>query len=110
MAGKFELIAKKDKFRFNLKAGNGQIVLSSESYNSAAAAKNGIESVRKNAADDSAFDRRTAKDGSPYFVLVAKNKEIIGKSEMYTSKAAMENGIKSVKSNAPDAPVVDVAE
>jgi hypothetical protein len=110
MAGKFELISKKGKFRFNLKAGNGQIVLSSETYNAAASAKNGIESVRKNSANDAAFDRRTAKDGSPYFVLMARNKEIIGKSEMYTSKAAMENGIKSVRTNAPDAVVIEVEE
>ena len=52
MAGKFELFTDKGgKFRFNLKAGNGQIIASSEAYESKAAALNGIESVRKNAPD-----------------------------------------------------------
>ncbi|MBT8223335.1 MAG: YegP family protein, partial [Eudoraea sp.] len=59
--GKFEI--KKDKagkFRFNLKAGNGQVILSSEAYNSKSACDNGIDSVRKNSADDGRFERKTA--------------------------------------------------
>lgn len=52
MAGKFELFTDKaGKFRFNLKAGNGQVIASSEAYESKKAALNGIESVRKNAPD-----------------------------------------------------------
>lgn len=52
MAGKFELYTDKaGKFRFRLKAGNGEIIASSEAHNSKASAQNGIESVRKNAAD-----------------------------------------------------------
>ena len=45
--------------------------------------------------------------GDPYFVLKAANHEIIGKSEMYSSTSAMENGIESVKKNGPDSEVVD---
>lgn len=108
MAGYFELLKNAaGAFRFNLKAGNHEVILSSESYTSKAAAQGGIESVKKNAADDARYDRRTAKDGSRYFVLLAANKEIIGKSEMYSSAAAMENGIQSVTKNAPPAAVKD---
>ena len=61
MAGKFELnTAANGKFFFNLKASNGQIILSSETYESKASAQNGIESVKKNAVDDARYDRRTA--------------------------------------------------
>ncbi len=110
MAGKFEIKAgKTGKFRFNLKASNGQVILTSEAYDARAAAVRGIESVRKNSANDKRFERKTAKDGSAYFVLKAANGEPIGKSEMYKSTASMENGIASVGKNAPDAPVVDAA-
>jgi len=108
MAGTFVIEAgKTGKIRFNLRAGNHQVILSSETYDTKASAQNGIESVRKNATDDSRYQRKTAKDGSAYFVLKAKNGETIGKSEMYTSTSGMENGIKSVAANAPTATVVD---
>ncbi|MFS4446731.1 YegP family protein [Maribacter sp. 2307UL18-2] len=106
--GKFEI--KKDKsgqFRFNLKAGNGQVILSSEAYKTKSSCDNGIESVRKNSQDDGKYDRKTAKDGSPYFNLKASNGQVIGSSEMYSGTSAMENGITSVKKNAPDASVTD---
>ena len=108
MAGKFELKpTKNDGFMFNLKAGNGQIILTSEIYNTKAAALNGIESVKKNAPDDGRFERRESKNGEPYFVLKAGNGQEIGRSEMYSSASAMENGIESVQKNAPDADVVE---
>jgi len=106
--GKFEVKKdNSDQFRFNLKAGNGQVILSSEAYTTKAACDNGIESVRKNSQDDGRFDRLTAKNGSPYFNLKAGNGQIIGTSEMYSGTDAMENGIASVKKNAPDATVED---
>ena len=108
MAGTFSLeVGASGKYRFNLKAGNNQVILSSEQYDTKSAAQNGIESVRANAADDARYERKVAKNNSPYFVLKAKNGETIGKSEMYTSPSAMENGITSVKTNAPDAKIVD---
>jgi len=108
MAGTFVVeVGKTGKVRFNLRAGNQQVILTSETYDAKAAANQGIESVRKNATVEARFERKTAKDGSPYFVLKAKNGEIIGKSEMYSSSAGRENGIKSVAANAPDAKVVD---
>ena len=108
MPGKFELkTAKTGKVRFNLKASNGQIILTSESYETRKAAEKGIESVRKNSQTDKRFERKTAKDGSAYFVLKASNGESIGKSEMYKSASSMENGIASVAKNAPDSLVAE---
>ena len=105
MAGKFELkVSDSGKYHFNLKAGNGQIILSSEMYESKSAATNGIASVQKNAPDDGRYERKTSSNGKPFFTLKAGNGEVIGKSEMYESASAMENGIESVKSNAPGAP------
>ena len=107
--GKFEIKSTASgKFMFNLKAGNGQVILTSEQYNSKAACENGVESVKTNAADDARFERKEAKDGSPYFNLKATNGQVIGKSEMYSSASAMENGISSVKKNAPDASVEEL--
>lgn len=110
MAGYFELKpAAGGKFSFNLKAANHQVILTSEVYTGKAAAEGGIASVKKNSTDDSRFERKTAKDGSAYFVLTATNGQTIGKSEMYSSASAMENGIASVKTNAPTASVKDLA-
>lgn len=108
MSGKFVLAdAASGRFRFNLKAANGQIVLTSQAYASKPGALNGIESVKKNAPMDERYERRTAKDGSPYFVLMAANAQEIGRSQMYSSPTSMENGVESVKTNAPDAQIVD---
>ena len=109
MAGKFELKkSTNDKFYFTLKAGNGEPILGSEMYEAKASASGGIESVRKNAPLDERYVRKESGRGEPFFVLRAGNNEPLGKSEMYSSTSAMENGIESVKKNAPDAPVVDL--
>jgi uncharacterized protein len=109
MAGYFELkSAANSQFMFNLKAGNHEVILTSELYTTKAAAENGITSVKTHATNDSNFQRKTAKDGSPYFVLVATNGQTIGKSEMYSAMAASENGIKSVMANAPTAPIKEL--
>jgi uncharacterized protein YegP (UPF0339 family) len=106
--GKFVITKRKnDEFQFNLKAGNGQTILASEGYTTRAACENGIESVKKNSQDDGRYDRLEAKNGKPYFNLKAGNGQIIGSSEMYESVASRENGIESVKKNAPDATVDD---
>ncbi|MFN3232759.1 MAG: YegP family protein [Alphaproteobacteria bacterium] len=108
MAGKFELYKDKaGEFRFRLKAGNGQIILASEGYKQKASAKNGIESVRKNSADDSKFERKETKAGNFRFNLLAGNKQVIGTSESYKSASSRDNGIASVAKNAPDAAVDD---
>ncbi|MEM7576397.1 MAG: YegP family protein [Planctomycetota bacterium] len=52
MAGKFEMYTDKaGKYRFRLKAGNGQVIAVGEAYESKAACENGIESIKKNAPD-----------------------------------------------------------
>ena len=109
MPGKFELNKAKDgKFTFNLKAVNGRVILTSQTYKSKAAAKNGIKSVCTNCAKDERFEQKTSKKGEPYFVLLGGNKQVIGNSEMYSNKTAMKNGIASVKKSAPDAKIEDL--
>ena len=109
MAGKFELkTAKSGQFHWNLLAGNGQIIFTSEMYESKASAVNGIESVKKNAPTDERFERLTSKIGKPYFVLKAGNHQVIGQSQQYESEAGRDNGIESVQKNAPEAETVDL--
>lgn len=110
MAAKFEL-KKNDRglFHFNLKAGNGEIILTSGTYAAKVDALIGIDAVRRNAADDARFARKESARGEPYFVLKASNGEAIGRSEMYSGSAALENGIASVKSNAMDARIDDLS-
>jgi uncharacterized protein YegP (UPF0339 family) len=108
MAGKFVVkTAKNGKVHFNLKASNGQIILTSEKYESRSGAMSGIESVKKNASTDARFERKKGKDGSSYFVLKAANGEPLGRSEMYKTTSSMENGIASVGRNAADSTTVD---
>lgn len=109
--GKFELKKRKNgEFQFNLKASNGQVILSSEGYTTKSVALNGIESVKKNSVDDGKYDRKVSTNGKPYFNLKATNGQIIGTSEMYESAASRDNGIESVKKNAPDAEVVELLD
>ncbi len=106
--GKFEITTRTNgEFQFNLKATNGQIILTSEGYTTKASCTIGIESVRTNSQDDARFDRLTAKNDQPYFNLKAANGQIIGTSQMYQSDAARSNGIASVATNAKDATVDD---
>ena len=112
MAGKFELktAAGGEKFMFNLKAGNGEVILTSQMYAEKDSALKGIESVRKNCMDDARFERKEAKNGEHFFSLTATNGQNIGKSETYKAKAGMENGIASVKKNAPEAKLADLTD
>jgi uncharacterized protein len=91
---------KNDEYYFRLKAKNGQVILTSQGYANKAGAKNGIESVKKNAGDDSKFERKESSNGKFFFNLKAANSQIIGSSQMYAAKDGMENGIKSVATNA----------
>ncbi len=109
MAGKFELFTDKaGEYRFRLKAGNGEIILASEGYEQKASAKNGINSVKKNANDDSRYERKDTSAGKPMFNLKASNGQVIGTSEQYSSASARDKGIESVKKNAPQAKVDDL--
>ncbi|TCC96113.1 YegP family protein [Pedobacter hiemivivus] len=107
--GKFEIKTRKNgDFQFDLKAGNGQVILTSEGYTSKGACQNGIESVKRNSKDDSKFERKTSTNDKPYFNLKASNGQVIGTSEMYENESSRENGIESVKKNAPEAEVSDL--
>lgn len=105
--GKFVVRQTPTGIKFDLKAGNGQVILTSEVYTTKAACLNGVESVKKNALEDARFEKLESKNGKPYFNLKATNGQVIGTSELYESVAARDNGIESVKKNAPDAEVVE---
>jgi uncharacterized protein YegP (UPF0339 family) len=95
------------KFVFNLKSANDQIILTSQTYESKESAQAGIASVRQNAGLDERYEEKTGSDGHPYFVLIAANTQVIGRSQMYSSRGAMRKGIASVKRNSQMAEVVD---
>ena len=109
--GKFEITTRKNgEFQFNLKATNGQVILTSQGYKTKANCINGIESVKKNSADEARFERKVAADGRPFFNLMATNGQVIGSSQMYANETNMNNGIASVMNNAPEAEIVDLTE
>ena len=119
--GKFAIKQVKTGIMFNLKASNGQVIATSEVYNSDAACRNGIESVRKNAPiapienqtvegfrveKHPKFEVYLDKAGEYRFRLKATNGQIIAVGESYTQLSSCLNGIESVKKNAPDAEIV----
>jgi uncharacterized protein len=100
MKGYFHLTSNDaGHFTFNLKAANHEVILTSQVYKTKQDALDGIESVRISAPNASRFQRKIAKDNSPYFVLLAENGQTLGRSEMYSENSGMENGIKSVMAN-----------
>ena len=108
MAGKFVLKkAVNGEFYFRLQAGNGEPILKSEMYSSKASAEKGINSVKANAPIDERYERKDASNGQAMFNLRAANNQVIGTSETYSSKAAREKGIASVKTTAPTASTDD---
>ncbi len=108
MAGKFECYKDKaGEFRFRLKAGNGETILSSEGYSSKASCTNGIKSVQKNCLDAKCFEKKTTDSGKFRFNLKSTNGQVIGTSQNYDSESGRDNGIASVGRSAPDAKVVD---
>lgn len=110
MAGKIELYTDaRGEFRFRLKAGNGEVILTGEGYKSRSACDNGVASVQKNSGDASRYERKQANNGKHYFVLKAGNHQVIGQSQMYGDTKTMEAGIKSVMSNGPSAKIDDQA-
>lgn len=110
-SGYFELKkAKNGQFHFNLKAGNGEIILTSEMYATKASAENGIASVQSNSTEEAQFELRTGSNNKPYFVLKAKNHQIIGQSQMYSSEQAAKNGIQSVVKNGSTTDVREITD
>ena len=119
--GKFVVKTTATGFKFDLKAGNGETIATSEVYTTKQACLNGVDSVKRNSVgkvEDQTvenfetvkhpkFELYMDKAGEYRFRLKARNGEVIATSEGYKSKASCENGIESVKKNAPDAAVVE---
>lgn len=99
MAGWYVLKKSGDKFMFNLKAANGEVILTSQRYASRASAENGISSVQRNSPADDRYERLESRSNQPYFTLKAENGQIIGTSQMYKTVGGRNNGIESVKTN-----------
>jgi len=111
MAGYYELKkAKNGEYFFNLLAGNGQGILKSEMYSSKSAAMNGIASVQSNCGEAGQFECKTSSNGKAYFVLKAKNHQVIGQSQMYESESGCDNGMESVKTNDSSDEIKDLTE
>lgn len=102
MAGSY-VLSKNDKghYSFVLKAANGETILRSETYESKAAAENGIASVQTNSPMDERYQRKESSNGKPFFNLLAANHQVIGTSQLYQSEDGRESGIASVKANGP---------
>ena len=120
--GKFVIRTVNTGIKFDLKATNGQVILTSEVYTTKAACQNGVQSIMKNApaanVEDQTvegfetmthpkFEMYQDKAGEYRFRLKARNGEIIGVSEGYTTKANCVNSVESVKKNAADAEIVE---
>ncbi len=108
--------------KFDLKAGNGEVIATSEVYSSEDACRKGIASVQKNApiaaVEDQTvegfakekhpkFEVYADKAGEIRFRLKAVNGEIIAVGEGYKAKSSCLGGIESVKKNAPEAEIVE---
>ena len=119
--GKFAIHAVPSGIKFDLKATNGQVILSSEVYKSKSSCLKGIQSVAKNApiakiedqtaegyaaASNPKFEMYADAAGEYRFRLKARNGQIIGISEGYKSRESCENGIESVKANAAEAEII----
>ena len=120
--GKFVISeAKSGGFKFNLKAGNGEVIATSQVYKSLASCKNGIASVQKNSAvaaiEDQTVEGFKAEKNPKFeiyqdkkkeyrFRLKAANGQIIATGEGYKELKSCKNGIASIKKNAPTAKIV----
>ena len=120
--GKFVIRKTATGVKFDLKAGNGEVIATSEVYKAEASCRNGIASVQKNApvanledqtvegfeaAKHPKFEVYADKAGEFRFRLKATNGEVIATSEGYASKAGCLNGVESVRKNAVDAAIVE---
>lgn len=108
MASCFEMSKSSDgQFRFVLKAGNAETILTSELYRTKASVEGGIASVQANCATDERYEKKASTNGKFYFNLKAGNGQVIGTSQMYASESAREGGIASVKANGVSTAIKD---
>jgi len=108
MASKFTISkGRNEKYYFNLKGPNGEIILASQGYAGRDGCLKGIASVRTNAGVKARFETKASKRGQSYFVLKANNGHVIGQSQMYKSERSCIKGMQSVHKNARAAKLVD---
>jgi hypothetical protein len=100
------LVGDSGKFRFNIHAQNGEIVLSSESYTTEAAAFNGAFAVQSVSQDAAAYAVKQNSAGGFFFTVTAQNGEIVGISQQYSTKQAAESGVASIKKLMPSISVL----
>ncbi len=102
--------ASNGEFFFSLLAANGQNILKSEMYASKSAAMNGIASVQTNCKDEGQYECKTSGNDKTFFVLKAKNHQVIGQSQMYESESGCANGMASVKTNGSTSDIRDLTD
>lgn len=120
--GKFVIRRTNTGIKFDLRAGNGEVIATSEVYSSVDACRSGIASVQRNAPAAAVEDQTKEgfatekhpkfeiyqdKAGEIRFRLKATNGQVIAVGEAYQSLAGCKNGVDSVKKNAPDAQIVE---
>lgn len=110
MKAAFEIQTAADgKYVFDLKSANDRVILTSQAYESRESAREGIVSVRQNAPIEERYEERSGADGRRYFVLIAANQQVLGRSQMYSTREALRKGIASVRKNGPIAEIVDLS-
>ncbi|PVZ81156.1 hypothetical protein C9426_31935 [Serratia sp. S1B] len=108
--GRYELKKSSNgQYHFVLKTSNGEIILSSERYASKASAENGIVSVQTNSPLKTQFEIKISNDNKPYFVLKAKNQQVIGTSPLYSSQRAAQDALESAVMHGPSSEVYDLS-
>jgi hypothetical protein len=102
--GYFEIKKKKDgQILLNLKANNGILILTSEGFSDEDTCLANLEEVKKNAANNARYEIKETADRKFYFDLKTERGVVVGKSEIYVTKAAAGRGVDAVKRNAPHA-------
>ena len=108
MPATFEITRNdKGEFHFRLVTAEGKVLLRSEGYTAKASAKNGIESVRKNADTTGRLEINEAKDKRPYLNLKAANGQIIATSPVFADRVACDAAVAAIRSGAAGAQFVD---
>jgi uncharacterized protein YegP (UPF0339 family) len=106
--GKYEIGASRGGgYYFNLKATNGQVILTSLMFPTMDECKKALETARMVSSDDTRFERKISTNDKPFFNLVSADGQVLGKSELYESDASMEKGIASVRKNGPTTNIVE---
>src|SRR5438552_944679 len=109
MSARYEIRWSRDrKHYWTLQGNNNETLITSETYNSESAAKNGIESARRNSALEFRYHKGNASDGLYYFTLHAENYEVLATSETYSTSSGRDNGIEATKRVGPTAVVVNL--